>query len=79
MTNGDTKTLELIGSITSSIIVGSFCVLMILVAMTDAAFSGIPSMIVVLYSFVVSLAIIQVVGIDVLKAYSSMKNDQSSE
>jgi len=73
MSNGDTPQLELIGSIVSSVVIITFAILILLIAISSASLSTIPLPILTVYAFIVALSGIQVVGIDVLLAYRDNK------
>jgi len=73
MSNGDTPQLELIGSIVSSVVIITFAILILLIAISSASLSTIPLPILTVYTFIVALSGIQVVGIDVLLAYRDNK------
>lgn len=73
MSNGDTPRLELIGSVVSSIIVITFSILILVLAIGPVSLTGIPQVLLATYSFVVALSVVQVVGTDVLRAYRNTK------
>lgn len=73
MSNGDSIGLEWAGTVIGGAVVLSFVVLIILVAIGMASLSPISQAWFALYSMIVVLGMIQVVGKDVWKTYRDSK------